>query len=366
MDETTIDTIINNINNNSGLESSIYLFYKLSYEDKLILLNNIAKIKTKEAGRFLNLIYEGEERKDLKKIIRKAIYKLRTVGVEVDEPQEKGEPVLKKYEIKPSHFGYMSNYDQNNEMFAIVGINLKGKDYIIVDGDIDFMEGLTNLNIMPTKKPEFDKIFDRERFNLPKHLTIAEVSPKFASYVINEASIKSGIFREEAKTLYERLKNIQSDIEKPEDIYYLPTPDVVQTISLEDILDHDFFESFLPEWEGMEDDLEKYMDIEKPSIILPPYMIAEKKDNFINSLMESDRIKRLLPHIKRTMENYALIFHFHKEYPYYKALIENLKKDNTTKDIARILIEKTLNMLVEAKEEEEEQTNLIVRPYEEK
>jgi len=84
MDETTIDTIINNINNNSDLESSIDLFYKLSYEDKLILLNNIAKIKTKEAGRFLNLIYEGEERKDLKKIIRKAIYKLRTVGVEVD------------------------------------------------------------------------------------------------------------------------------------------------------------------------------------------------------------------------------------------------------------------------------------------
>lgn len=366
MDKTLIDSIIINIKDNTELDNNIDLFFKLSPEEKVILLNKISKLKTWETGNFLNLIYEREDRKDIQKLIRKTIHILKTAGVGIDEPVKKGESALRKIEVSRSNIGYITNYDDDNVMVALIALHIRGNDYLLVDATIQFSAGLTDLATIVIKKSEFDDFITGSIQNMSEHLVVTEVSPKYAYYVIDEASSRSGKYRDTVKELNKFINNLNYDIEKPEDIYRLPVPDSVKPASTEDIFEHNFFKSFIFEWEDLEEDRDRYNNIVEPSIVLPPYLIEENIQRFVDELFESQKIKKLLPILKRTLEDYALIFHCCKEYECYRGLIENLKDEYGIKNMTTYLLERALKSKYEGNEEEEKQNRLIINPYEER
>ncbi len=366
MDENLVDFIAKNINDNKKLNENVDVFFQLSLEDKYRLLNKISKIKTRETGKFLNLIYEKEGQKDIQKLIRKAIHILKTAGVDVDKPAIKGASVIRKLEESKPSTGYITNYDENKEMITLIALHIKGNDYLFMDAYIQYLKGLMELNTVLIKKSEVDHYLNTGKQNISKYLAITEVSPKYAYYVINEASFRSGKFRGEVMEVNKFLSRLKYDMEKPEDIYNLPVPDYIDTSKMDDIFNHRFFKTFFIEWDDIEEELKRYDYIIKPSIVLPQYIIEENKQKFFNEFLESQKIKKTIPIFKRTLEHYALIFYCHKEYEYYKGIMEILKSNDTIKDALLFWIEKSLKSLYEKKEEYGKENSLIINPYEKK
>lgn len=363
MDETLISSIINNIINNNELDDNVDMFFKLSTEDKSILLNKISKLNNREVGSFLNLIHDKEENKDILKLIKKTIHILKSKGIEVPEPAIKGVSVLKKIDESRPNLGFITNYDEHNSMVALLGIHLKGADYLLINTQIYFLDGLINLDSITIKKADLDDLINNTKQNM-KSLVITEVSPKYAYYVIDEASSRSNKFREEVRSIEKFLKNTNYDVNKPEDIYKLPVPDPVNSEDIDKILDHAYFECFSLEWEDLEEDLDRYDDIVKPSIVLPKYMIEENKQRFFNELLESEGIKKILPLFKRTLEHYALIFYSCKEYSFYKGLIKILEDGDKLRDLTLFFIKDALESLYVEDEEDRKEKSLIINPYE--
>ncbi len=364
MDENLVDFITENINDNKKLNKNVDAFFQLSLEDKAQLLNKISKIKTHETGRFLNLIYEKEGQKDIQKLIRKAIHILKTAGVDVDKPAIKGTSVIRRLEESKPSMGYITNYDENNEMIALIALHIKGNDYLFMDAYIQYLKGLIELNTILIKKSEVDDYLNTGKQNISNYLVITEVSPKYAHYVINEASSQSGKYREEVIEVNKFLGRLKYNIEKPEDIYNLPVPDYINTTKMDDVFNHRFFKTFFIEWDGIEEELKRYDYIITPSIVLPQYIIEENKQKFFNELLKSQKIKKTVPIFKKTLEHYALIFHCHKEYEYYRGLMEILKSNDTIEDAMLFWIEKALKSRYEEKEKDERKNSLIINPYE--
>ena len=81
----------------------------------------------------------------------------------------------------------------------------------------------------------------------------------------------------------------KSDVKRPEDVDPLPTPDTASAALADDIFSHEIFEPFSPRWPGMEEDRKALKDVLNPSIVLPPYVLEERKQAFLNELVEKER-----------------------------------------------------------------------------
>ena len=74
----------------------------------------------------------------------------------------------------------------------------------------------------------------------------------------------------------------------------------------------------------MEEDRKKLKDVLNPSIVLPPYVLEERKQAFLNELVENERLAARLPQFKRMLEDYAYLFYCLENVDYYKGLLVQL------------------------------------------
>jgi hypothetical protein len=129
-------------------------------------------------------------------------------------------------------------------------------------------------------------------------------------------------------------------------------------LPIEKILQHPLFESFSLEWKSLNEDKKAYNNIGgSSSIILPPYMVEEKKDRFIKDMLELEELKSKITSIKRLLEDYAYIFHSLNEFPYYKGLMECLQDMDAPKKALTYFLMKILD------KSEAKQPGLIKNPY---
>ena len=69
------------------------------------------RARSERAGRFLSLLYPALADKRLQKLAKKDLFRLKTLGISVEEPKASGESVLRKMETFRDAMGLMSNYD---------------------------------------------------------------------------------------------------------------------------------------------------------------------------------------------------------------------------------------------------------------
>ncbi|MCX7966279.1 MAG: hypothetical protein N2596_06610 [Syntrophorhabdaceae bacterium] len=364
MEDRIIDSIKENFLKVEKLEENVRLFNSLTKDSKVKLLNAIMEIKEEITGRFLNLIYEHEGDKDVLKKIRKIVFSLKTRGIKVDEPLKKGEAALRQTEeVKDRKIkSYITNFDYYNQMAVLMGIELKKKNFLLVHGEIEFPNGLKNLNIVPFKKDEFEHIISSSLFEQKDKLAFSEAPVNFAYRILKEASSRSKRFMEEIRGLNDILKENSIEFKKEFNIYGLTVPDETHRIEIYHIFSHSFFEFFKFRWDGFEDDRERYREIKNPAIILPRYMIEEKRQAFIRGLVESERIKKLIPYLKTVLEIYAYLFYAHREFSYYKGLVDYMRGDEDLTYAVLYLIEKNLE---QEKDEERflEANKMIINPF---
>ncbi|MFZ2800876.1 MAG: hypothetical protein WAZ30_11665, partial [Syntrophorhabdus sp.] len=142
---TKMDNIISNINYIEQLEGNVDAYSQLSNDIKLELLDKLKFERTEIVGQFLNRIYTKEHDKQIQKIIKKLLFRLKTSGIKVEELRVEGESALKKYEEKRVHRGLMSNYDGDGTRLAVVAFEAKRNTYVLVHSLLHFSRGLLEL-----------------------------------------------------------------------------------------------------------------------------------------------------------------------------------------------------------------------------
>ncbi|MCX5802573.1 MAG: hypothetical protein NTU69_03390 [Proteobacteria bacterium] len=354
-----MEEIIQAISDAADLKNKAKEFSRLSREKKIELLQKIKDIKSGPAGTFLNMVYPDEKDKDIQKLIKKLLFRLKTVGLKVDEPKITGEPALRRIEEKREHRGFISNYDTEGTRLVCAAFGIKKNYFIFINAITHFSDGVLELTSTPVDRRDLETILNEYRQRTNSSIVFVEISPKYASYIINETSAYSGKFTQEVKQLKQFTSNIKSKIQKPEDIYGLEIPDKTNPLPMEKILSNDIVEPFKLSWNTLENDKKEFANIGSSTIVLPPYMVEEKKQAFIKILLERDNLKQKLPLIRRMMEDYAYIFYCLHEYGAYNGLIEMLQDKNAPHGILFLFTRKSLEEAGQQK-----QPGLIVNPYE--
>jgi len=354
-----MEELIKTMNDIKYLNDNIKAFSLLSKDNKLNFLEKIKEMRTEIAGQFLNEVYVIEKDKQVRKTIKKLLFRLKTVGVKVDETKIEGESVLRKIEEKREHRGLMSNYDADGIRMAMVAFEAKRNTYVLVHGILHFSKGLMEMANAPVDGEGLKGIIGEYINDSGKPFTVVEVSPRYASYLMEEASSLSGRFIEEMKQMKIFSARLGGQVQKPGDIYNLEIPEALETISLERILTQELFASFSLVWDTMEDDKKLFEGIGgSSSIVLPPYMVEEKKQEFLKELLNSNKLKPSIPLMKRLMEDYAYIFHCKGNFAAYKGLADTLRDPDGPLKTVSYFARKVLEI------KEEKQPGLIVNPYE--
>lgn len=355
-----METILETINDKEMLDNNLKAFSLLSQENKVEFLEKLKKVHTETAGQFLNKLYGQETDKHIRKTIKKLLFRLKTLGVNVAEPEAQGEPALKKIEEKRTHRGLMSNYDGEGTRLVVVAFEVKKNRFILLHAMLDFTHGLLELATAPLDRNGVETLVAQYCKRTSTPFTVVEVSPRYAGWLIEEGSNLSGKYTEELADIKPFFTRLSGPVQKPSDIYFLPIPEETIALSLERIAAHEVVESFALPWDNMEDDKKQFNDIGGgSSIVLPPYMVQEKRRDFVKKLVEGDTLKSKLPLVARLMEDYAYLFHSLGEFGAYKGLIGALSDPEGPAALLSLLVRKALEQ-----EGEKEQPGVIVNPYE--
>ena len=354
-----MDEIIAAIKDGSDIEKQAAVFSSLTKGEKLVVLGQVSNIKSEFSGQFLNAVYPGETDKDVLKVIRKSIFRLKSAGIRVEEPKATGEPVLKKVTETRENKGFMSNYDETGGRIILLVFGIKKNSFILLNAISHYADGLLELSIAPVDKQELEIIINEFRNSTLPQAVFEEVSPRYASLLIEEASGISGRFAEEIKQMKPLNARLTGGVRKTADIYDLAVPEGTGSVSPETVFAHDIFMPLNVTWEGIDSDRKEYAGPGGSTIVLPPYMVEEKRQEFVRTLVSRDPLASYVPRIKRLMEDYAYLFYAMNDLPYYKGLIEYLRDVNAPQEtlsrfVAQSLVEET---------EEEAQDGLIVNPY---
>lgn len=356
--QSVVEKIINNISASCSIDDSVNSFQQLSDDDKIKLLISLKDVKNETAGVYLNALHVAETDKDILKQIRKLLFTLKTIGINVEEPKAAGEPVLKKTEEIREHRALISNYDIEHMRLIVASYELKKNNFIFFNAALHFSHGLSQLMSGPISKAGLKDIMKRYPGNAEGKMVMVDISPIYAGYLLEEAAARSGKHKEETGKLNQSIATITGNIRKPKDIYSLVIPETTRSLPLEKILQHSVFEPFSLEWKNLEEDKKAYNDIGgSATIILPPYMVEEKKHAFMEKLLESEEMKSKIPLIKRLLEDYAYIFHSLNEFPYYKGLMECLQDKDTSQSALTHFILKVMD------KSEVKLPGLIKNPY---
>ncbi len=357
MEQHEIEKIIGKIKDADTFGESLDEFNRLSKEEKLGFLSALKAVREQSAGVFLNALYEGETDKDVQKQMRKLLFNLRTVGIKVEQPKEAGEAALKKVEEVRGHRALLSNYDFQSTRLIVAAYEIKKNAFVFINASTHFSDGLMELMSGPIDRAGLESILKEFLSGRMPNMSVAEISPAYAGYLLDEASALSGKSRDEIRQLKKLIGPVKGGVQTPKDIYSLSVREGTRPLSMERILEDPLFDAFNVTWKTAEEDKKTYRSTAGSSIVLPPYMLEEKRQSFIKELLEREEVKSKTPLVRRLIEDYAYIFHGLGRFEHYRGLIDFLADEIAPQKALEYFIKKYLE------KSEEKQSGVLVNPY---
>lgn len=354
-----MDEIIKAIGSALHLEKKVEYYFTMPNDEKKVLLEGLKKEKNEDMGIFLNAIYADEHNKEIRKIIRRLIFRLRSSGLQVDEPKSAGDPVLKRIEEVRENQGFLTNYGPEQSRFVLAAYEIKKNTFIFLNGEIHFREGLRELMSTPVDRKGLEEIIAAYKSDAREPMFLTEISPAYAAFLVEEGSKHSGRFIDGVKPLKAFVARLRDAICKPDDIYTLPAACDGANFSLQDTLEHLMFAPFYLTWDRIEEDLKEYRSGGGSVIVLPQNMIEEKKTAFLKDLTLRKDIKTQLHFLKRMLEDYAYCFHVMGNYGRYRSLMAITADNKALSDALTFFIRKSLD----GTKEKPDERGLIVNPY---
>ena len=338
-----------------------YLKWPREKREKSVL--EMKDVKEESAGRFLTSVLADEPDKDIRKLIRKQIFRLKTLGIKTEEVRPAGEPVLRKMEETREHKGFMFNFDPSGTRIVATAFEVRRNHFIFVNAITHLTEGLVDLKLAPVIRKDYDTIVTDYRAEVKPGVVFAEISPPYGAYLIEEGDRVSHKHSEDVKQLMHFVSSLKDSVRTPEDIYSLEIPDAYEPLPPGTVLLHEIFAPLTLSWETLEEDRKRLAGFGESTILLPAHMVEEKREDFLKALAESEPLKARIPLLKRVLEDYAYMFFQIGRFDCFQGTVDLLKSDRGLSDVLRFFVRKSLGP-VNKTEETQAQPGLIVNPYE--
>ncbi len=327
-----MDEILKSVAEGAGTEQTVAEVLALPAAELESLIHAVGGLKDEHAARFLSLLYPSLPDKMLRKLVKKELFRLKTQGVPVEEPRMPGEPALKKMETDREARAFLTNYDPEMTRAVLAAFEIKKNQFLLSHAILHFSDGLVDLKSLPVGRDELEDLLKDYVARTPPPMVIPAVSAAYAGYLIEEASGLSGREAEDAASLHRMLLATKGDVRKPADIYLLPGADAVSGASADTIFDEGIFGPFSLRWPGMEEDRKKLDDVLNPAIVLPPYVMEERRQAFLSELAGKEALAARLPHFRRMLEDYAYLFYCLGKFDLYKGLLVQLAEAAAVKE----------------------------------
>lgn len=357
-----MNEIIEAIHNSDKFEQQKDAYLKLPRDQRMALVEALREARDDVAGRFMTAILSSEADKEIRKLIKKLMFRLKTMGVKVEEPEAGGEPALRKITEVRHHKGFMSNYDDQNTRVVIIALEVKRNNFILINAVIHVTDGLVDLKLAPVMKHDLDEIIEAYQKGATGSIAFTEISPKYASYLIEEGDSISRRHTEDVRQLRQFTSTLKDEVQTPEDVYALKAPDDVEPLPAETILSSDLFVPFTLSWGTVDADRKTYSGLGSSTILLPAHMVKEKKLEFVENLISAGPLKSRIHATKRMLEDYAYIFHSLQRFEYFKGIIQMLGDEKGAIEALSFFIRRVLEVPTET--EGQPQPGLILNPYE--
>ncbi len=354
-----MDELIRAIDSAQDLEKKVEYYFTLAGDERVSLLKDLGEQRNEETGVLLNAIYLQETDKEIRKLIRKTIFRLRSSGVKVEELRPEGESVLRKVEEVRVNMGFLTNFDHAGSRMVMAAYEVRKNTFVFLNGDLHFREGLRELMSSPVDRRSLEQIVATYRDNTKEPAFLVEVSPAYAAFIVEEGAKLSGRFTDAIGSLKSFVAQLKDSVHKPDDIHSLRVADDVVPLPLHDVLRHEIFTPFSLSWEGIEEDRKSYLSTGGSTIVLPQHMMEEKKETYLRDLMGRHDIASQAPLFKRLLEDYAYLFHCIGDHARYRGTL-SIIRDTTALDHAlSFFVRKSL----EARQEFPAGGDLIIDPY---
>lgn len=356
-----MDDIVEHVKEGIQPEETAKRILDLPPDRQEALINQIMDLRSEKASHFLVLLAEEAPDKKLRKLVKKAVFLLRTQGIVVDEPSGGGESVLKKVENTRDARALLSNYDPEQTRAVVAVSELKKNQFLFTHGVLHFSNGLTELRSFTVGRSDLDRLMDEYILRTPRPMVLVDISAPYAGYLLEEASGISGKEPEETRSLSRLLSGAKGDVKRPSDIHHLVAPAGIPPISIESALDDEVFEPFLLQWSGMENDRKKLAEAVNPSLVLPPYVIQERREAFLRTVSASERVTSNTLPLRRMLEDTAYLFYCQKRFDRYRALIEAVTDPQSVEEVLLHFAGKTLDELTE--KAQQQRAEVLVDPH---
>jgi hypothetical protein len=352
--------IMKYIHDDDKLEEIRDAYFRLPGEGRVRAIEALKEIRDESAGRFLNAILPGETDKKIRKVIKKGIFRLKTMGIRVDEPRSGGESVLRKILEKREHKGFMSTYDKEGTRIVVAAFEVKRDSYLFVNAITHWSDGLMDLKLAPVTKQDYDTIITQYQADTTKSIVFVDISACYAAHLIEEADARSHRYPEDVRHMKQFAGALTDEIQGPRDLYGLSIPGETKPLSVADLLLHDIFAPFTVTWDSMETDRKALADLGSSTIVLPARLVEEKRQTFLRTLLDNEALTARIPLMKRVLEDYAYVFYRTGQMDYFKGLIDLLKAEKGPHVALAFFAGRTLEP---AEKRTEPQPGLIVNPY---
>lgn len=358
MKEWAMEEIIRDIESGQAQEAAEKALL-LSRPELERLIDRAGRLGSANGGTFLTLLYPKVDDKGLRKLIKKAIFHLKTLGIPVEEPKDSGESVLRKTETAREGRAFLSNYDPAQTRVIVVAMEAKKREFIFTHAIAHFSKGLEELRTFPLSRDELEDLLRDLSSRTRRPMVVAPVSPVYAGFLLEEASAASGRFGDDVRALKGFVAPSKERVRKPADVYSLEGRGSVGASSVEAVLGSDVLEPFSLEWQGVDEDRTKMKEIANPAIVLPPHILQERTEAFLKALLEKEAVASKLHPFKRMLEDTAYLFHSLGEMTVYEGMLDLLKDEEGVLKAFVYFLQKTLQKTEEA----EREPGVIIDPH---
>jgi hypothetical protein len=258
--------------------------------------------------------------------------------------------------------GLLSNYDGESLRVVLAAVELKKNQFLFSHAISHFSNGLVELQSMSVSRPQLEELIKDYVARTKSPISLAEISPPYAGYLIEEAASLSGHDVEDARSMNRMLSSAKGDAKRPADIYLLETEANLVPTAPKTILEDELFKPLTLDWRTIDEDRKKLSDAVSPGIVLPPSVIQERKGDFLIGLINKEEIQPLLPAFRRMLEDSAYLSYCLKELPLYAGIVDILKAPDGVRVAMIYFLDRALTEM-EKKEQQQQQPGLIVDPY---
>jgi hypothetical protein len=339
------------------------------------MAEHLATIPHVKIAVLLQRMLQVSDKKKVQKIIKRALYRLKSRGIAMEEVEPRREAsILQPLKREPSR-GFGNGYDMAWNRFLLLSIPHAGHGLTVLHGLISDAEGLLNFSGGEMSRKEFKGFFEEVQKASPTPLV--EIEPSYVGFLFDQAYQlrlkKGGVPSQDYLHLKGEVERVKQEYAKPFIYGLLKAEELAGDDRVlrrgGDLLKADLFQSWRIEEEQIRPYADEVWEAEESKIVLNQ---AQKEVRFqaiyqraLSELFSGE--KRFL--YKRRLEEMAyLLFKLGKEEEARISLAAavdlekplNLLQPNPF--LFQLVTKSIFTLLAEAYEKKQKEPSLIVKP----